>query len=731
MTTMHDTSTSLANPSRRAALKAAAGTAALFTLGFRLPAAHAQVDPGPRTPEPDAWLRVERDGTLVVLICQTEMGQGISTGLSAALCEEMDADWSKVRFEFATGRPAYWNPIIYSQEQITGGSRSTQGFFTVMRRAGAIARSMMLSAAAARWGVPADQCRVADGVVTHGDKRASYGELSEQAAGMPLPSPEPTLKKSQDWKLIGKPLKRLDTHLKIDGSAVFGIDVKVPGMLHGTVRHAPVLGSEAAHVDDAAARAQSGVRAVVKVPGGVGVVADHYWQALSASKLLQVEWTPTPNDSASSATIVSTLRAGLDSGKAAIAPGGKPTEVAAALAAVAAGGKVVQAEYVAPFLAHGCLEPLGCVASVADDHVELWLSTQSPTWDAQAVMRAIGMDAAKVKVNMTFAGGGFGRRAGDEHVRDAVLLAKAVGKPVKMIWSREEDTLVDTFRPSMAIRMKAVLGADGYPTATHYRIAGGGFWAYQRPNLLKPDGLDITSVAGLFDSMYQVKNRVVESVQIAAPIRVGTWRSTSYSGNNFFNESFFDELAHAAGKDPMAYRRALLQHDARSVAVLDALAERSGWGKAGPDRWQGVAYLERSGWKSRVAEVVEISKQGDGFRIEKVTVVVDSGLIVNPNLARQNLEGGVIFGLSAALYGDVPVEKGVPQVTNFNNMPILRINQTPVIDIQIIQGDDKQPGSFGEVSTAAVMPALTNALFAATGQRLRSLPVAKSGIRIV
>jgi isoquinoline 1-oxidoreductase subunit beta len=674
---------------------------------------------------PSVWLRVGSDGAVLVSISQAEMGQGITTGLSQVVADELGADWGRVQFALADGAIEFINPVLYKAEQITGGSRSMGAFWLPMRTAAAAAREILLQAAGEMWNVAPAACQAVNGTVRHAASGHAipFGELVERARALPVPQ-RPRLKSRGEFTLIGQSLPRLDASDKAAGKAIYGIDVRRPGMLYAAVRHAPVHGAEVESFDASLSASMAGVRAVLKLPGALAVVAEHYWQARKALEATTVTFTATEFDGVSSRVVYQQQTRALRSESAAPAPGASG-DVAKALAGAA---KVVEATYQLPFLAHACMEPISATAEVLPDgSAELWLSSQAPTSDAKFAAEALGIASDRVKVHHTLIGGGFGRRTGREHVSEAVLCAKAVGRSVQVIWSREEDIRTDHLRPAQAAKLTAGLDTENRCISLAIRGASHNYFASARPHLVQ-NGLDIMGVVGLFDEPYRIPNKFTDYVATPNHLRIGAWRGTSNSHNTFFLEAFIDEVAAAAGKDAFEFRRSMLQHDARSLAVLDKARELSDWGQLLSDRWRGMAYLQAGRWSTRVAEVVELSRRLDGaLTIEKITVVVDSGLVVNPALARQNLVGGVIFGLGAALFGDIEIEKGAVVQSNFHDYRLLRLTEVPRIDVHLIESDDK-PGSFGEVSLPPLAPALVNAVFAATGKRVRSLPIIKAGV---
>jgi isoquinoline 1-oxidoreductase beta subunit len=586
-----------------------------------------------------------------------------------------------------------------------------------MRKAGAAAREMLIAAAAARWQVAPGDCIARDGAVLHPPTglRLPFGELVADAAARDAPQ-EAALRPRSAFTLIGKPLPRLDSVSKTHGAAVFGIDITVPGMCHAAIRHAPCVGAEVERYDAGAALARPGVVKIVTLPGAIAVVAEQYWQAAQALDSIAVTFTGTGRETFSSADLDAQLTQALASGTAAQAPA-----MGDAAAALAAAQRTVEADYRVPYLAHATLEPINATASVTAQGCEIWAPTQAPSGVQRAAAKLLGTPEDKVKVHMLHAGGGFGRKGAPDATNQAVLLSQAVGRPVKVIWSREEDIQQDFYRPANAARMTGGLDAAGKPVGLRVRVAGSGPLLYNRPQAVK-DGLDPMAITGLADMPYRIENRLTESVEVAPPVRIGFWRGTSNSQNTFFLESFIDELAHAARQDPLAFRRALLAHDMRALAVLDLAARKAGWDN---QRAQGLAFFHAPRWRTRVAVIADVDRAGDALRVRRLVCVADSGLVVNPNLVQAQLEGGMLFGLSAALNGEITVERGRVAQSNFHDYPVLRMQHTPALETFTIEGDD-QPGSFGEVSVPPVAPAVANAVFAATGRRIRTLPLAKS-----
>ena len=700
--------------SRRRFLKNASATAGITVLGFHMPESHAQSG----ALEPNAFLIIDPDGTISVKICQAELGQGITTGLAMALAEELDVPLEQVRYEFAAGRPEYNNRSLSPGEQVTGGSRSVQAFFDAYRKAGAGAREMLIAAAARQWNVPASQCEVRQGLVVHATsgREVDYGALAAAASKLPVPA-DPVLKPRSQFKLVGTPAKRLDTREKTVATAVFGIDVKVPGMVYAAVKHAPVVGGEVVKHDANAAREMPGVIDVVRVPGALAVVAEHYWQAVKGLESVKVEFSSPTGRATTSAQLNESLMSALDQEQAAVA-----REDRTAQSEVADGVRIVEAEYRVPYLAHATMEPINATVAASTDRCRVWAPTQAPTRAQNAAAKALGMAAEQVTVFPTHVGGGFGVKGRTDVVTQAALLSRAVKRPVKVIWSREEDIQQDYFRPAYAARFRASLAEDGLPTALEARITGSGPLNYVRPDLIR-NGVDPISTRDLVNLWYNVDKRHVETIEVAPPVRVGFWRSTGSSQNVFFAESFIDECAHAGRLDPLELRRSLLSHDARSLAVLNLAAQKAGWHNQAPNNiWRGIAFFASPHWKCRVALVAEIEKRGDNYLPSRMVCAADIGLAINPSIVRDQLEGAIVFGLTAALYGEITVSEGAVQQSNFHDYPMLRISQTPRIETHLIEGES-EPGSAGEIGVPAVAPALANALFAATGVRVRELPL--------
>jgi isoquinoline 1-oxidoreductase subunit beta len=703
---------------RRAFLQVGGTIGAGLVLGVRLPDAR-----GVLPFAPNAWLRINPDGTVTVTIDKSEMGEGNHTALAMVVAEELDADWSKVKVG-----PLPANPAAWSRRMSTGGSTSVRTSYEILRKAGASARAMLVGAAAQTWGVDAAACSTSNGTVTHANHRLTYGELATKAATLPLPS-DPPLKDPKNFRILGTRVHRLDTPSKVNGSAEFGIDVRMPGMLFATIERAPVFGAKVKSFDATAAKALPGVRHVVQLSGtpwtgvngawgvgtesGIAVVADTYWHAVEGRRALRITWDEGP------AATLSDIPGKL----AALANQAGVTAKTAgdAAAALAGAAKKVEGVYTVPFLHHATMEPMNCTASVRAGGCEVWAPTQNQTRAQEVAAEAAGIAKEKVSIHTTLLGGGFGRRLESDFVAEAVSISKAVNAPVKVVWSREDDTKHGFYRPATYNTLSAGLDAQNRPVAwTHHIVAP--------PILTKfgplQDGIDRTLIDGATDIPYAFPNLFVDQLAVDLPIPLGFWRSVGASQNAFVVECFFDEVAAAAGRDPYELRRELLQAKPRHLRVLELAATKAGWGSPlPPGRGRGIAIAE---WEpTTCAEVAEVSVAADGtVRVHRVVCAVDCGPVVNPDTIEAQMQGGVVFGLSAALYGEITIDKGRVQQGNFNDYPVLRMPEMPVVEVHIVSSTDAQ-GGIGEPSVPPTAPAVCNAIFAATGKRIRSLPIGK------
>jgi isoquinoline 1-oxidoreductase beta subunit len=700
---------------RRMVLKAtaAAGGGLILSLSFpQLKAARAAESGADFAP--NAFVRINPDGMVTFTIPQVEMGQGIYTALSMILAEELDAPFEHVKAVAAPPNDKlYGNPLLGFQ--VTGGSTSVRAFWKPMRIAGATARAMLVQAAATKWSVDPASCRTENGEVLHdvSAQKAPYGDIVQAAAAL-TPPQDPPLKPSSDFKVIGKSLKRLDTPDKVNGKAIYGIDARPAGVKIATLASCPVFGGKVAHVNDEQAKTMPGVRQVIVLDDLVAVVGDHMWAAKKGLNALDITWDEGPNASVSTADILNGLMSASEKAGAVAKSTGD--------AAKAQGGETkLEATYHVPFLAHAPMEPMNCTVHVRPDACEIWVGNQVITRAQGIAAKVTGLPLEKVTVHNHLIGGGFGRRLEVDYIAKAVRIAQKVDGPVKVIWTREEDIQQALYRPFYFDRFQASL-SGGKLAAWSHKIAGSSVLARWAPPAFK-NGLDADAVDGAIDFPYETPNLHVEYVH-AEPPAVPTcfWRSVGPGHNIFVIESFVDELAHAAGQDPVAFRRAHLEKEPRLLACLNLAAEKAGWGGALPARiGRGVAC--QSVFGSYVAAIVEAEVDDEGeIAIRLVTAAVDCGTAVNPDSVEAQIQGGLVFGLTAALYNEITIAKGRVQQSNFNNYRMMRINETPAIDVHLLRNGES-PGGIGEPGTSIAGPALANALFAATGVRLRSLPV--------
>jgi isoquinoline 1-oxidoreductase subunit beta len=705
---------------RRHVLEIGAAAAGGFMIGVVLPPpVRGRAANGPARSALTAWVRVAPDDTVTMMIPSAEMGQGITTSLPMLVAEELEVDWRKVGIEFAPADPAYANPIF--KMQATGGSTSIRGFFVPLRQAGAAAREMLRQAAAAQWGVPLSECNAVNGRIVHASgKSESYGALAHAAAQLPVPTGV-ELKPRSAWRILGKSTARLDTPPKVDGSAQFGLDVRLPDMLVGTIAACPVFGGKLKALDERPALAVKGVKAVIKLADAVAVLAEGYWPAKKGLMALAPQWEEGANAALDSERISAALRDGLGVNGAIAETHGD------AAAALQKSAKIVEAIYTLPFLAHATMEPMNAAAKVSADRCEIWAPTQGQGPAQQVVAKILGLKPEQVAIHTTYLGGGFGRKFELDCILQAVMLAKQAGRPVKLIWSREEDIQHDFYRPVSTARLRAGLDFAGKVTAWDFKIVAPSIMTRVFPNLVK-DGVDPSSVEGAVESPYAPDDRRIEYVLKDVGVPVGFWRSVGNSITSFYVEGFIDELAQAAGQEPYAFRRNLLAQKPRHRAVLDKAAETANWQAPPPaGHFRGIAMHESFG--SIVAEAVEISIGPDGLRVHRVDCAVDCGLAINPDTIVAQMESGIAYGLTAALYGEITLKAGRVEQANFDSYRMLQLAQMPKINVSILEGDDK-PGGIGEPGTPPIGPALANAIFAATGKRLRSLPIVKQGLDV-
>jgi isoquinoline 1-oxidoreductase beta subunit len=717
-----------ADPSRRRFLVSSASAASGLVIGFavspalfqRILAAEEEAPAGaakPALPRPDAFLRIAPDGTITVQLSHSEMGQGIWTTLPMLLAEELDCELGAIRVEHAPAAPDYFHTAFGMQ--VTGGSTTTWSEFDRYRTVGAMARDMLVRAAAARWEVAHGECRTEGGFVVNGRRKLSYGALSEAAAALPPPT-EVTLRPAESWKIIGKPTKRLDSFEKVTGRAEFGLDVRLPGLLVAVVERAPVFGGTVKSFSAAKALKVPGVRKVYQVPSGIAVVGDHFWAAQKGREAVEVVWNEGAGATVDTEKLRETFRSLATKGGGARANAAGDITVALESAA----GRL-EAEYDGPYLAHAPMEPLNCTVRLSKDKCEIWTGTQMQTGDQMAAARVAGLEPSQVQVHTTFLGGGFGRRANPsaDFVSEAVHVAKGTGGPVKVVWTREDDIRGGYFRPQWLHRAVVGFGQDGMPVAWHHAIVCQSILAGTAFAAMVQNGVDQSSVEGCADSPYleAIPNRLVELHSPSLPVTVLWWRSVGHTHTAFVMESLIDELAHRAGSDPLEYRRKLLAGHPRHLGVLNLAASKAGWGRPLPKgRARGLAVHESFG--SFVAQVAEVSVEGGRIRVHRVTAAVDCGICVNPEAVRAQLEGAVGFGLSAVHYGNISMVKGRVQQSNFHDYEMLRIEEMPAVDAHVVASTER-PGGVGEPGVPPVAPAVANAVYAATGKRLRRLPL--------
>ncbi|MFL6578730.1 MAG: molybdopterin cofactor-binding domain-containing protein [Povalibacter sp.] len=706
--------------SRRTFLKSSAMGAGGLVIAMYLPGCgkpeNAGKAAGPaKIIEANAWLRIGTDGSVTFLCDRSEMGQGVFTALPTLIAEELGLSPDSIKVEFAPAGAAYVNSLLGAQ--VTGGSTSVRDAWDKLRLAGAEARERLVSVAANRWSVPASRCTIQDGYVIFTNRRTPFGDLVEEAAALPKPTNiQP--KTPDKYQFIGKAQKRFDTPSKTDGSAQFGIDVRLPGMLYAALAQSPTLGGSVQSFDAEKAKGMPGVRNVLQTSSGVAVIADSWWQARQARDAIAIKWNPGPNAKLSNAAIYAGLK------QASSATGKSVRKEGDVDAALKSSAKRVDAVYELPMLAHATLEPQNCTVDLTDGNCHIYAPTQVQQMTQNAGAQAAGLPLEKVIVHTTFLGGGFGRRLEVDFVPAAVECAKAAGKPVKLLWTREDDTTHDKYRPPARNSCSAAFDAQGNLSAFKLHLVAPSITSRWAPAVVK-DIVDPFAVEAAHNYPYDAANVAIDYVQHEIGIDVGYWRSVSHALNCFTVESFMDEVAYAAGKDPYQFRYDLLKKQPRWRAVLEAAARKAQWGRIAQGHFQGIATM--SGYDTYLAQVMEVSMEGDKLKIHRVVCVIDCGQMVNPDIVRAQAEGSIIFGLTAALYDDVNIVNGQVREQNFNDYRMMRINEVPAIEVYLLESSEK-PGGMGEPVVALVAPALCNAIYAATRKRLRTLPVVKQGI---
>jgi isoquinoline 1-oxidoreductase subunit beta len=703
------------NLSRRNFLISSAAVSGAMVLSLALPFGRSEAA-GAEDFAPNAFVRIGSDGQIVLTMPYVEMGQGTYTSIPMLIAEELEVGLNQVRLEHAPpNEKLYANPML--GVQATGNSNALRGGWMPLRQAGATAKAMLIAAAAKRWGVDAKSCRAQEAEVVHeaSGKRLKYGELAADAAHMPVPN-KVELKRPEDFRLIGTPAKRLDTADKVNGAATYGIDVRPPGVKIATLAQSPVFGGRLKSVDDSAAKVVKGVRQIVRLDDAVAVVADHMGAAKKGLEALKIEWDGGPNAGLSTEGVARELE------QATQKPGAIAQSIGDAGRAMTGAVTTVEARYEVPFLAHATMEPMNCTVDFRGSECEIWIGTQAIARVQAMAAKAADLPAEKVIVHNHLLGGGFGRRLEADGAVRAVEIARHVDRPVKVVWTREEDIQHDLYRPYWFDRLTAGLDKDGKLIAWSHRFAGSSVISRWLPPAYA-NGLDPDSTEGAINLVYNIPNFHVEYVR-AEPrgLPTGFWRSVGPSHNVFVTESFVDELAAAAKQDAVAFRRSLLEHNPRARTVLDLAAEKAGWGGPLPKgRGRGVSLQNAFG--SLLAQVAEVEVGKDGsVRVHRVTCAMDCGTVVNPNTVEAQLQSGIMYGVTAALYGEITLKNGRVEQTNFDTYQMLRINEAPAIEVHLVKSTEP-PGGMGETGTSAIVPAIANAVFAATGKRLRKMPI--------
>jgi isoquinoline 1-oxidoreductase beta subunit len=712
------------NPSRRKFLKDSAALMGGLVIGFYLPmkggrayAADAPPKPAKQIYPPNAFIRIANDDSITIVVNKSEMGQGVYTSLPMLIAEELEADWSRIRVESAPVAAVY-NHTGFGM-QLTGGSSSIPSSWEQLRRVGASARILLLRAAAQQWGVPESECHAENSQVIHAKsaKKSSYGALADAAAKLPLPD-NVALKSPKDFKLIGKATKRLDTPAKINGSAQFGLDVYLPGMLTVLIARSPVFGGKVKRFDAAEARKLPGVQGVYQVPTGIAVAASGFWPAKTARDLLEIEWDEGPG------AALSTPKMRAEFLELAKQPGAVARKDGDTVQGFKAAHKSISAEYEVPYLAHATMEPLNVVVDLKPNHCIIWTGTQAQTMDCAMAAKTAGLKPEQVEIHTTFLGGGFGRRANprSDFVIEAVQAAMAVGKPVKVIWTREDDMRGGYYRPMWADHIEVGIAKDGKPLAWKHTIVGQSIVA-DTPfeAFLTKDGIDISSVEGAATLPYVIPNLQVELHSPKNAVPVQWWRSVGHSHTAFVVETMIDELAQLAGTDPVSYRLGILPAASRYRGVLQLAAEKAGWGKKKLPANHAYGVAVHQSFDSYVAEIAEVSLENGKIRVHRVVAAVDCGMVINPDGVRQQIEGGVVYGLSAALHGAITLENGRVMQSNFHDYAPLRFSEMPQVEVHIVESSEA-PTGIGEPGTPPIAPAVANAVFTLTGKRIRRMP---------
>src|SRR5450759_636769 len=709
------------NPSRRQFLKDSAGLMGGLVIGFYLPIKSGRAFAADAPPKliypPNAFIRIAADDSITIVVNKSEMGQGVYTSLPMLIAEELEADWSRIRVESAPVAAVY-NHTGFGM-QMTGGSSSIPSSWEQLRQVGASGRILLIRAAAQQWGVPEGECHAENSQVIHAGsgKKLSYGKLADAAAKLPLPD-NVALKSPKDFKLIGKATKRLDTPAKINGSAQFGLDVYLPGMLTVLIARSPVFGGKVKRFDATEARKLPGVQGVYQVPTGIAVAASGFWPAKTARDLLEIEWDEGPG------AALSTPKMRAEYLELAKQPGAIARKDGDTVQGFKAAHKSISAEYEIPYLAHAAMEPLNVVVDLKPDHCSIWTGTQMQTMDHAMAAKTAGLKPEQVEIHTTFLGGGFGRRANprSDFVVEAVQVAMAVAQPVKGVWTREDDTRGGNYRPMWSDHIEAGIAKDGKPLAWKHTLVGQSIVADTSfEAFMTHNGVDATSVEGAATLPYLIPNLQVELHSPKNAVPVQWWRSVGHSHTAFVVETMIDELAHLAGKDPVAYRLGILPADSRYKGVLQLAAKNAGWGKKKLPAGHAYGVAVHKSFDSYVAEIAEVSLENGKIRVHRVVAAVDCGMVINPDGVRQQIEGGIVYGLSAALHGAITLETGRVMQSNFHDYAPLRFSEMPRVEVHIVASGEP-PTGIGEPGTPPIAPAVANAVFTLTGKRLRRMP---------
>jgi isoquinoline 1-oxidoreductase beta subunit len=699
---------------RRDFVRAAAAFGGGLALALDLPAQEGgpvrAAQSAPSKP-PSAFIQIGSDDRITIVTPAVEMGQGGHTSMPMIIMEELGGDWERLQVMDAAAAPVYNNPMFGMQATV--GSFSVRGWYAELRRIGAAAREMLVAAAAAQWGVPTSECTVEKSRITHGAsaRHASFGSVATRAAQLPIPQ-HPRVKDASEFTLIGTSPLRVDITDKVDGSARFGIDAQLPGMLYAAIKQSPTLSGKVRSVDDSGAKQVPGYHATVTLSDAVIVVARSYWQARKALDRVTVDYERGRMAELDSAQVSQRLLAGVQE------PGASARNDGDAAQALSQAASVLEAVYEVPYLAHACMEPMNCTVRGDEQGVEVWCGTQEPQAAQAAAAKVFGVAQQRVKVNLHYLGGGFGRRGEADYVTQAAAAAKAVGRPVKLIWSREEDLQHDFYRPAAAIRFRGGIDAQGRLIALEAHVATASTPGFMRGPQFYTEGVT--------DAGYSIPNFHVSGVDKDIGVRFGFWRSVNDSHNPFMLEGFIDEVAHKVGQDPYHFRRSMLQHPRaqRQLAVLDLIAQKARWDHPPPGHYFGIAAFEAFG--SLIGTVAEVSLQGQQVTLHRVITAIDCGTAIHPDNIKAQLEGGMVYGLTAALHGEITLQHGAVRQHNFNDYPMLKMVEMPPVEAYVMPST-AAPGGVGEPGTAPIAPALANAIYAASGTRVRTLPLSKSG----